>query len=137
MNINQEWINRQTESNESRRTYERERLSMWVLDDIAEAMEKDGISKADLARTLGTSRSYVTQVFAGTRNITLGTLADFAWACGRRASVKFEPLRFGDFISSPVMVVEPVRTTVVDLTQAANGDEFMDEIEFIAECGGR
>ena len=137
MTVNQAWIDRQAESNDSRRAYEQERLSMWVLDDIAETMEKSNITKADLARTLGTSRAYITQLFAGTRNVTLSTLADLAWACGRRASFKFEPLRFGDFISTPVMVVEPVRTLVVDAMPAANGHEFMDEIEIMAECGGR
>lgn len=136
MNVNQPWINRQTESNEARRSYERERFIVWALEEVSEAMKQNGLTKADLARTLGTSRSYVTQVLSGSRNLTAATLADFAWASGVRLCVKKEPLRNGDFISSPVMVIEPTRTMVVDMQQAANGDQFMDEIELmVGGCG--
>lgn len=119
MNISKGWIARQSKSNESRRAYERERLSMWTLDDVSAAMEKNGISKADLARTLGTSRAHITQVLSGSRNITLGTLADLAWACGLRANVRFQPLREGEFISSPVMLIDPTPRPVVDMAAGA------------------
>ncbi|HEL7629277.1 TPA: helix-turn-helix transcriptional regulator [Stenotrophomonas maltophilia] len=99
---NELWVNRQEESEEARREYERERLQLWTLDSIAEMMEAAGITKADVARTLGTSRSHVSQVFSGARNATLATISDLAWACGKRAVVKFEPLRFGQFIPAPV-----------------------------------
>ena len=136
MNVNQSWINRQTESNEARRSYERERFTVWALEEIAEAMQQNGLSKADLARALGTSRAHITQALSGSRNVTVATLADLAWASGIRLCVKKEPLRNGDFISSPVMVVEPTRTMVVDVQQAANGDQFMDEMELmVGGCG--
>ena len=43
-------------------------------DEIVEYMERNGISKADLARRIGKSRSYVTQVLSGSTNISLGSL---------------------------------------------------------------
>lgn len=109
---NQAWINRQTESNEARRNYERERFTVWALEEISEAMLQNNLSKADLARALGTSRANITQVLSGSRNLTAGTLTDLAWACGIRLCVKREPLRNGDFISSPVLVVEPIKRVV-------------------------
>jgi hypothetical protein len=102
---NQDWANRQECSDEARREHERERLVLWTLDAIADQMMDAGMSKADVARKLETSRANVTQVLSGSRNATLGTVADFAWACGMRAVVKFEPLRSGAFISQPVVQV--------------------------------
>ncbi len=57
-------------------------------------MGREGITKAALARRLGKSKAYVTQALSGGRNMTLRTLAEFAWACG--ASVGgFEFVRAG------------------------------------------
>lgn len=104
---NQEWIERQECTDEARRAYESERLIAWTLDAVSERMESAGMSKADLSRKLGTSRANITQVLSGTRNATLSTVAELAWACGFRAVVQFEPLRNGQFISQPAALVEP------------------------------
>jgi transcriptional regulator with XRE-family HTH domain len=136
MNANQAWIERQTESPEARRNYERERFTIWALEEISEAMQQNGFSKADLARTLGTSRAHVTQVLSGSRNVTAATLADLAWACGVRLCVKREPLRNGDFISSPVMVVEPIRRIVtVEPNERSWASSELD-VEFMTAAGG-
>lgn len=111
---NKEWTERQDGSEERRRAYEQERLILWTLEQLSELMEDAQMSKADLARKLGTSRAHVTQVFSGSRNATLSTVADLAWACGKRAVVKFEPLRYGRFITSPVQL-QHVRKNVVQL----------------------
>lgn len=102
---NQDWAHRQECTDEARREHERERLIAWTLDAIADQMVEAGLSKADVARRLDTSRAHVTQVLSGSRNATLSTVADFAWACGKRAVVKFEPLRTGAFISQPAVQV--------------------------------
>ncbi len=112
MSANREWIDRQQKTTERRRDYEYERLAIWVLDELYEAMERSDLTKADIARALGTSRANITQIFSGSRNLTLRTLSDLAWACGVRLCLKTEPLRTGDYISSPVMVVEPKRRVV-------------------------
>jgi transcriptional regulator with XRE-family HTH domain len=137
MNTNQEWVERQEETSEARREYEYERLTVWALDELYEAMERNGLTKADLARKLGTSRANITQTFSGERNITLRTLSDLAWACGVRARVKVEPLRAGEFISSPVMVVEPRQRVVTAPPEAdCANDSVYDEIELMAVGGG-
>jgi transcriptional regulator with XRE-family HTH domain len=130
---NQAWINRQSDSSEARRSYERERLTVWALEEISEAMEQHSLSKADLARMLGTSRANITQALSGARNVTLHTLADLAWACGVRIAVKREPLRDGDFISTPVKLVESVRQ-IVTMAPDADWDTSCteDEIELMA-----
>jgi transcriptional regulator with XRE-family HTH domain len=106
MSGNEEWSARQDRSEEDRKGYERERLILWTLDSLSELIADSGMSRADIARKLGTSRANLTQIFSGSRNATLGTVADLAWACGKRAVIRFEPLRNGNFISSPVRMVD-------------------------------
>lgn len=127
---NEAWISRQEASDSSRREHERERLKLWTLDAIADAMDAKGMSKADLARKLGTSRAHVTQVFAGSKNATLSTIADLAWACGLRAVVKLEPLRSGEFISSPVRC--ETLPNVVSLRQST---KWTDQAELLRKVG--
>ena len=86
------WVRRQTKTPEARRLYEEERLILWATEAIAELMEKQGRTRADVAKALGTSRPNVTQLLSGSRNMTLRTLAALAHACGMRAEVKLEPL---------------------------------------------
>lgn len=47
---------------------------------IARLMESRGVNRAELARRLGKSRAWVTQLLNGRANLTLKTLAEVAWA---------------------------------------------------------
>ena len=89
---NRGWIERQTASPESRRTYEEERLILWATEAVAEAMANQRLTRTQLAEALGTSRPNVTQLLSGSRNMTLRTLAALAHACGMRVDLKIEPL---------------------------------------------
>ena len=89
---NEAWITRQTGSPEARRRYEEERLILWTTEAIWKAMDDGGLTRAELAERLGTSRANVTQLLSGTRNMTLRSLAGLAHACGLRAGVHLEEL---------------------------------------------
>ncbi len=127
MGINEAWVARQETSDESRRFHERDRLAVWTIDAIAGLVQDQGLSKAELARKIGTSRSYVTQIFSGSKNLTLATVADLAWALGLRACVKFEPLRSNEFMSMPVSVCRvlplPKRHLVNSVTRMPDTEE--------------
>ena len=84
---NEAWIERQTKTPEARRRYEEERLILWTTEAIWEAMEDQGLTQAQVAKRLGTSRANVTQLLSGSRNMTLRSLAGLAHVCGMR----FEP----------------------------------------------
>jgi transcriptional regulator with XRE-family HTH domain len=99
---NDTWTRRQTASPDARREYEAERLATWAAELIAREMAEQDLTKAELAKRLGKSRAFVTQVLSGQRNLTLRTFADLAWACGHRVVVTAEPLRQGQFVSQPV-----------------------------------
>ncbi len=58
---------------------------------IRALMDREGVSKAELARRVGKSRAYVTQSLGGDRNMTLGTLARFADALNADVRVDLEP----------------------------------------------
>ena len=92
METSEAWIARQTKDPEFRQFYEEERLILWTTEEIAEAMVDRGISRADIAKRLGTSRANVTQLLSGSRNMTLRSLAKLAYACGMRAAIQFEEL---------------------------------------------
>lgn len=107
------WYERQTATPEARRDYERERLLVEVAEKLYAAMEDAGLNKADIARVLHTSRAHVTQSFSGTRNLTLRSISDLAWALGQRITIALQPLRDGQFISAPAHMVRPCGARVV------------------------
>ena len=49
---------------------------------ISRAMEQQGVSKSELAKRIGKSKAYVTQVLGGQANMTLRTLSDLAAVLG-------------------------------------------------------
>ncbi len=63
----------------------RDRLIFNITDELLIIMEDNGVTKQELARRLGKSRSFVSQILSGRRNMTLGTFSDICFA------LKFEP----------------------------------------------
>ena len=64
------------------RALAREELIYNATEDLLVLMERMEVSKKELARRLGRSKSYVTQLLSGARNMTLGTLSDICFALG-------------------------------------------------------
>jgi hypothetical protein len=60
-------------------THVRRELQKAFLEEKA----KRGVTQAQLARTLGTDRAVVCRQLSGSANLTLRTLADYAWALER------------------------------------------------------
>jgi len=57
------------------------------------AMEEQGVTRAELARRLGTSQAYITRVLGGHANFTLKTMSKLALALGLRLEVGLGPQR--------------------------------------------
>ena len=57
-----------------------EKLILDVTESIFEVLEAQGKSKADLAKAMGRSNAYITQLLNGSRNMTLRTLSDIGFA---------------------------------------------------------
>ncbi len=75
------WFERKHVTPRQQLLFEQERAVLLATEEILNLMEREGISKADLAKALGKSKAYITQALSGGRNMTLRTLAGFAWAC--------------------------------------------------------
>jgi transcriptional regulator with XRE-family HTH domain len=68
----------------------KEEVILEVTEAIVEELERQKITKADLAARLGKTRGFVTQILSGGRNLTLGTIAEVADALGCRVSVRLQ-----------------------------------------------
>jgi transcriptional regulator with XRE-family HTH domain len=68
----------------------RERLLLKVTQALCEALADAGVNQATLARKLAKSESFVSQILAGGRNLTLRTVADVATALDREVSVSLK-----------------------------------------------
>jgi plasmid maintenance system antidote protein VapI len=49
-------------------------------EDLSRLMREKGLSRADLAKKIGTSRAYVTKLLGGNANFTLATMVKLAFA---------------------------------------------------------
>ncbi|MDE2784249.1 MAG: helix-turn-helix transcriptional regulator [Gemmatimonadota bacterium] len=131
---NEAWIKRQTKSPEARRRYEEERLILWTTEAIWTAMDDHGLTRAELAARLGTSRANVTQLLSGTRNMTLRSLAALAHACGLRADVHLKDITdsaFTELADSTAGASKGVRL-IADSWIAPVLDEAEYELQFAA-----
>ncbi len=61
---------------ENQRLYQQEKLLVEATELLAEVMGKRQMSRAELARAIGKSKAFVTQVLRGNQNMTLRTVAD-------------------------------------------------------------
>lgn len=75
-----------------RRVYEQESLAFEAAELISTLMDREGIKKAELAKRIGRSKAYVTQLLSGARNMTLHTFADLAFALGHQVRLSVAPL---------------------------------------------
>jgi transcriptional regulator with XRE-family HTH domain len=67
-------------------------LKGQLVEDILKAMEKQGITKSDLAKRLNKSRQYVTKVLNEKANFTIETIAEVACALGTGVSLRLHSL---------------------------------------------
>lgn len=75
---------------------EQETLIFAATEAVCEAMEGEdsnaAVTRKQLAKRLGESKSHVTQLLSGERNLTLRTLADLAFALDRRVVISLAPI---------------------------------------------
>lgn len=67
-----------------------ESLILEVTEKIIELMEKENITKVELAKCLGKSKGFITQILNGSRNFTLKTIADIFHVLGYTLKIEEE-----------------------------------------------
>jgi Helix-turn-helix len=88
-------IARHRTKKESKESFERlvaqESLILEVTEEICRILEETKTTRQELAKRLGKSKGFITQVLSGERNMTLRTAADLATALDYRLQVKAVP----------------------------------------------
>jgi transcriptional regulator with XRE-family HTH domain len=72
--------------------YQFAQLELAVTELLCELMEKNNVSRAELARRVGVKPPYVTRILRGQTNLTLKTVSDFFFALGRSVRVVDRPM---------------------------------------------
>lgn len=86
-----------------------EELALAITEDIANAMEVEGISKAELAKRIGSSRSYVSRIMDAPPNMTLRSISKIGLALGLTPEVRLRrPIRRVQIVKSSVNSVRPM-----------------------------
>lgn len=69
---------------EGRRLLQQEQTILDVTELICQEMKKQGMTKAQLAQKMGVSKSAITQMLAGERNMTLRLVSDVLFVLGKK-----------------------------------------------------
>lgn len=75
------------EDPEFARLMDQEDLIMEVTETLCELLEKEGVSRKELADRLGKSKGFVSQLLNGGRNLTLRTVADILHVLGYKVTL--------------------------------------------------
>jgi len=70
---------------------------------IQSAMDRAEISKADLARSMGRPRSFITRMLSGSHNLTVRTMASALLACGYEIRFGVAPIKW-NWVSEPKVI---------------------------------
>ena len=116
-------------SKEFRREVEAEALVMSATESICELLEKNGMSRADLAREIGRTRGYVTQLLSGERNMTLHTLSDLAFACNARVTLAWQP--FSHPLEEPEILDEQWEASANVVRAVGSHFTFEESVDFV------
>lgn len=81
----------QAASNDVRRLLRKEELILEVTESITRAMSAQKLTKAQLARRLGKTPGFVTQILSGGRNLTLATIAEVCDALRQDVRIELIP----------------------------------------------
>jgi predicted transcriptional regulator len=94
------FIEKLMSDDEGRKLYFREDLIFETTETIWNVMKKKGISKAELSRIAGVSKSNITQLLSGDHNMRLTTVADLLYALDSKMAVSAVPLDMDSILES-------------------------------------
>lgn len=77
-------LERELRDKEMARLFAQEELIDEATELIARTMNRNSVSKSELARRIGVTKPYISQLFSGSRNLTLRTFADLMHAMGHK-----------------------------------------------------
>jgi transcriptional regulator with XRE-family HTH domain len=87
------WYKEMRKEFENDPEYWSEGLKLDFAEEVGRLMEEQNVSRAELARRLGTSPAYVTKILRWTANLTLISMSKIALALGSRVHLSLTPKR--------------------------------------------
>lgn len=103
-NTNEEkWFSEQLLKYEDDWEYNLERALLDITEQISKQLEKEKLTRSKLARILGVSRSYISQLLNGKPNLRLRTLFKVSYALGLRPKIN---LQLGTTLQRQEYVIE-------------------------------
>ena len=123
------FIERLLSDREGQKLYFREDLIFEVTEAICKVMEEKGISKAELSRMAGVSKSNITQLLSGDHNMRLTTIADLLFALGEKLEVAGVPIEseLDGILKSTASVTQDDWTFVGSSAPASSNYEAVQE----------
>ncbi len=92
---------------------------------IQKALNKSTLKgRSDLARKMGTSRSFITRMLSGGHNLTIKTFALALAACGFEPTFGFQPIQWGFMAEEPIPITSEAAPT-------NNGGQFYGNDDFV------
>lgn len=76
---------------------------------VVEEGERSGVNQSEIARSIGVHRSVISRELNGRQDITLGRIAELAWAMGREIEFELVEPKVADGAN-----VAPVRAAALD-----------------------
>jgi transcriptional regulator with XRE-family HTH domain len=89
---------------------------------LAEEEKKRGITQSDLARAIGVNRSVINREIRGHKDMTIGRVAELAWALGRKPIFDLPEITIQSESNIPPQreLVLPVANTVSQIVASAS-----------------
>jgi len=109
--------------------FETERLLVDLTEELVAHMDRQDISRAELARRLGVSRAFVTNLLKGSPNLTIKTLVRVAYAAGLNIEISMQP-KWLTNIRKYGFLIDATQPSV-DLNEA-HMDQLPDDVSALA-----
>lgn len=126
-NMAKTFVEKLMSDDEGRKLYFREDLIFEITESICKVMAEKDISKAELARRAGVSKSNITQLLSGDHNMRLTTVADLLYAVDSKLEVTPVPLDVDSILESTASVTESQWTPAVDFMSSSEYEAITEE----------
>ncbi len=116
---------------EGRKLYFREDLIFEITESICKVMAEKDISKAELARRAGVSKSNITQLLSGDHNMRLTTVADLLYALDSKLELEVTAVALDveSILKSTASVTQSQWTPAVDFTSSSEYEAITQQEE--------
>jgi transcriptional regulator with XRE-family HTH domain len=90
--MSESWSEAQLAQYNDHKELERDYVILNASELIASVLKERGITRSELAKLIGKTKGYITQILSGTTNMTIGTLSDILFSMGSGLELNRKPV---------------------------------------------